>query len=224
MFLAHNAGFQTRCSPCKEVDVWLQVKYCPREIWCSLIHSPGDVKGCRMVENWASRRWHEDRCALWWTPLAELALAAYFGLHCKQVHEVRPCKLFGAVCHLWGCGLGFSLERETSRSHFLINAIMTILISARSFQSIMSLILVFLPHYVSAHWPTGPFWTDQTFHYLNFHNAFLNLKIFLFCHPFQCIVAMIYSSWNYRRQQPNRGVLQRGVWARLRRKQVSQII
>ena len=109
LFLINNADFQTRCSPCKKVDVWLQVKYCPREIWCSLIHSLGDVKGCRMVENWASRRWHEDRCALWWTPLAELALAAYFGPHCKQVHVVRPSKQLGAVCHLWGCRLGILL-------------------------------------------------------------------------------------------------------------------
>ena len=51
LFLINNADFQTRCSPCKKVDVWLQVKYCPREIWCSLIHSLGDVKGRRMVEN-----------------------------------------------------------------------------------------------------------------------------------------------------------------------------
>ena len=166
-----------------------------------------------------------------WRPLCTLVntackacTACLFWSALQASARSKALQAIGGSLSPVGLEVGHLVGRITSRSHFSINAIMTILNSARSFQSIMSLIVVFLPHYVSAHWPTGPFWTDQTFHYLNFHIAFLNLIISLFCHPFQCIVAMIYSSWNYRRQQPNRGVLQRGVWARLRRKQVSQII
>ena len=219
LFLINNADFQTRCSPCKKVDVWLQVKDCPREIWCSLIHSPGDVKGRRMVENWASRRWHEDRCALWWTPLAELALAAYFGPHCKQVHVVRPASNWGqsVTCGVGGWA-GYVFGRKTSR--FSMIASMTFQISARTFRSIMSLLVVFFPHYVSAHWPTGPFW-------IGFHIP-LSIMFLLWFRKsnnflvLSSIVVMVYPSWNYRRRQSNRGALQWVVWARLQRKQVTK--